>query len=155
MSFKPISQTLLDTGTVEVTVNSDLSSAWTITGEGETPEKWSCKLDVNNVYTTLPWENEDEVKNMEKDLRSNPNFWKPYKTAAEQKVIDTPFEATMVREKRGQLLDKYEWTVNSPDLTDDKKAEWKTYRQALRDLPDQSGFPWEADGMTWPTKPTS
>ena len=34
-------------------------------------------------------------------------------------------------------------------------TEWKTYRQALRDLPDQSGFPWEADGMTWPTKPTS
>ena len=52
-------------------------------------------------------------------------------------------------------MNKYEWTVNSPDLTDDKKAEWKTYRQALRDLPDQSGFPWEADGMTWPTKPTS
>ena len=152
MSFKPITQTLLDTGTMEVTVNSDLSSVWTLTGEGETPEKWSCKLDVNNVYTTAPWENEDEVKNMESNLRANPNFWQPYKTAEEQKVIDTPFEATMVREKRNTLLNKYEWTVNSPDLTDDKKAEWKTYRQALRDLPAQSGFPYT---HTWPTKPTT
>ena len=88
-------------------------------------------------------------------MQNNPNYWEPYHTPEEQKVIDTPFEKGRVRRERDELLNKYEWTVNSPDLTDDKKAEWKTYRQALRDLPDQSGFPWEADGMTWPTKPTS
>ena len=150
-----ISQSKLTNGTVEVTVNSDLSSVWILTEEGENPKKWTCKLDVNNIYTTEPWRDADAVKGMEQDLKANPNFWEPYKTAEEQKVIDTPLEAKVVRAKRDELLNKYEWTVTSPDLTDDKKAEWKTYRQALRDLPDQSGFPWEADGMTWPTKPTS
>jgi len=30
------------------------------------------------------------------------------------------------------------------------KAVWATYRQALRDVPTQSGFPWE---VTYPTQP--
>ena len=41
----------------------------------------------------------------------------------------------LLREKRNSLLDKTEWTVNSDNqLSDDKKAEWKTYRQKLRDI---------------------
>lgn len=79
--------------------------------------------------------------------------WQIYKTVAEQKVIDTPRESEEVRRQRDALLNKYEWTVNSPDLDDTKKGEWKTYRQSLRDLPAQSGFPWESDGMNWPVKP--
>ena len=31
-----------------------------------------------------------------------------------------------------------------------KQAEWSTYRQALLDVPQQSGFPHD---ITWPTKP--
>lgn len=36
-------------------------------------------------------------------------------------------------------------------LSTDKQNEWKTYRQALLDVPAQSGFP---TSVTWPTKPT-
>tara|TARA_Y100001938_G_C8045744_1_gene408768 strand:+ start:1088 stop:1387 length:300 start_codon:yes stop_codon:yes gene_type:complete len=36
-------------------------------------------------------------------------------------------------------------------LSTDKQNEWKTYRQALLDVPAQSGFP---NSVTWPTKPT-
>lgn len=35
-------------------------------------------------------------------------------------------------------------------LTPEKQAEWATYRQALRDIPQQAGFPTD---ITWPTKP--
>ena len=38
------------------------------------------------------------------------------------------------------------WT----SLSDDKKAEWSTYRQALLDVPQQTGFPLD---IQWPTKP--
>ena len=43
---------------------------------------------------------------------------------------------TEVRIERGQRLDESDFTVlpDSP-LSDSKIAEWKTYRQALRDLP--------------------
>jgi hypothetical protein len=30
------------------------------------------------------------------------------------------------------------------------KVAWATYRQALRDVPSQAGFPWE---VQWPTQP--
>ena len=35
-------------------------------------------------------------------------------------------------------------------LADRITDEWRTYRQALRDVPSQAGFP---DNITWPTKP--
>ena len=35
------------------------------------------------------------------------------------------------------------------DSTADKTA-WATYRQALRDLPNATGFPWD---MEWPIEP--
>ena len=53
-----------------------------------------------------------------------------------------------VRRKRDSLLKQSDWT-QLPDAPVDKTA-WATYRQALRDLPQQSGFP---DNVTWPEEP--
>jgi len=39
--------------------------------------------------------------------------------------------------------------MGSSDLT--MSDEWKTYRQALRDIPSQEGF---SNSVTWPTKPS-
>ena len=36
------------------------------------------------------------------------------------------------------------------ELTSDKQAEWATYRTALLDVPQQTGFP---QTVTWPTQP--
>ena len=148
-----INEQFLSTATFSITVAKDLTSQW-IVEESET-KKWHVKLGVRNPETQIEFASENEVKQiMEPLLRNNTNYWSVLLTAAEQKVADTSNEKVVVRSRRDDLLNKYEWTVTSPDLTDDKKAEWKTYRQALRDLPAQSGFPWEADGMTWPTKPS-
>lgn len=38
-----------------------------------------------------------------------------------------------------------------PSLTPEKQSEWVAYRQALRDIPEQVGFP---ESVTWPVKPT-
>ena len=51
-----------------------------------------------------------------------------------------------VRAKRNILLADCDWRAFS-DLT--LADEWKTYRQALRDVPTQS----DPDNITWPTKP--
>ncbi len=53
--------------------------------------------------------------------------------------------------ERNALLQESDWvfTFDSP-LTDEQKAEAVTYRQALRDLPSQSGFP----NVEFPTKPS-
>ncbi len=55
------------------------------------------------------------------------------------------------RRKRAELLTGSDWTVgNDSPLTTEKQAEWKTYRQALRDVTSQSGFP---ETIAWPTQP--
>jgi len=51
------------------------------------------------------------------------------------------------RLKRDSLLAKTDWRASS-DLT--LSAEWATYRQALRDVPSQAGFP---NSINWPTEP--
>lgn len=52
--------------------------------------------------------------------------------------------------KRNQLLQQSDWT----QLVDASvsKASWAQYRQALRDLDLQPGFPWE---VQWPTPPST
>ena len=55
------------------------------------------------------------------------------------------------RSERDGFLQVSDWT-QMPDsqLSAEKKAEWASYRQALRDVPQQAGFP---NNITWPTKP--
>ena len=57
-------------------------------------------------------------------------------------------EAEEVREQRDALLKDSDWTQVS-DAPVDQQA-WKDYRQALRDVPEQEGFPTD---INWPTKP--
>ena len=53
-----------------------------------------------------------------------------------------------VRGLRNSLLTASDWTqvIDAPV----NQAAWATYRQALRDIPQQSGFP---QTVVWPTQP--
>jgi len=57
-------------------------------------------------------------------------------------------EAEEARTQRDALLAESDWTQVS-DAPVNHQA-WADYRQALRDLPQQAGFPTE---ITWPVKP--
>lgn len=60
--------------------------------------------------------------------------------------------ATRRRMDRDSLLAKCDWTqIADVPLTEEQKTAWKAYRQALRDVTSQPGFPWRVD---WPTAPT-
>lgn len=68
-----------------------------------------------------------------------------------QEELDAESEiiAQKARAKRNQLLKDSDWTQLA-DATVDKAA-WAVYRQALRDLPSQDGFP---ANIVWPNDPT-
>jgi len=53
------------------------------------------------------------------------------------------------RSKRNSLLRNTDWTQAS-DIPEATKAAWVAYRQALRDVPQQEGFP---NTISWPTAP--
>ena len=61
-----------------------------------------------------------------------------------------------MRERRDMMLSACDWTqaVDSP-LSDSKKAEWQTYRQALRDITNTYPNPSNKEDVTWPTPPGS
>ena len=57
-------------------------------------------------------------------------------------------QAASMRSERSRRLAESDWTQVADSPVD--KAAWATYRQALRDVPSQSGFPW---GVNWPLQP--
>lgn len=69
-----------------------------------------------------------------------------------EQTTDTPIvpnilETQPVRDKRNALLAETDWWA----VSDRTMAQTETdYRQALRDVPQQEGFPFD---VTWPTKP--
>lgn len=56
--------------------------------------------------------------------------------------------AEAARHERDFYLSFSDWT-QLPDATVDAST-WQVYRQSLRDVPSQSGFPWE---VSWPQRP--
>ena len=66
--------------------------------------------------------------------------------AAYQARLDTEAAAN-VRSQRDQKLKDTDW-MGMSDVT--MSADWATYRQALRDVPSQDGFP---HTITWPIEP--
>ena len=81
----------------------------------------------------------------------------PYESAVTEydAALGTVVEATNeqeVRFQRDTLLEESDWTVlpDSP-LSTSKVTEWKTYRQALRDLPANTS---DYANPTYPTEPS-
>jgi hypothetical protein len=64
-------------------------------------------------------------------------------------IPDTAVKEAEVKAERNRLLAASDWT-QMPDVTLANKAAWATYRQALRDITTQSGYPFE---IVWPTPP--
>jgi len=73
-------------------------------------------------------------------------------TAAEQeaayKAQKDAEQAKAMRQQRTEKLKDTDWTQVADAPVD--KAAWAAYRQELRDITAQAGFPWN---VTWPTQP--
>ena len=63
-------------------------------------------------------------------------------------VVDLTVLATQARTHRDAMLTASDWTQVADAPVD--QVAWAIYRQALRDVPNQSGFP---ENIVWPTRP--
>jgi hypothetical protein len=60
-------------------------------------------------------------------------------------------QAKSVRQSRDDKLKETDWVViKNLELNANIPGIWEVYRQALRDIPTQGGFPWT---IVWPTQP--
>jgi hypothetical protein len=83
--------------------------------------------------------------------RSNKYFYFDYSTKSIK--IDVDLLALDSKEKRDLLLSRSDWTDTlsaKERLSSYSYQEWKDYRQALRDVPQQKNFP---ENIIWPIKP--
>ena len=70
------------------------------------------------------------------------------KELQKERGFETEFQAQRVRVQRAALLQASDWTQLDDSPVD--KHIWANYRQELRDIPQQPGFPWE---INWPKQP--
>lgn len=93
-------------------------------GVEEINSQWFTKYVVGPIFDT----EEQEVE---------------YKVGIDNKAAEN------VRTQRDKLLQETDWTQNR-DVTLSNDIEWVAYRQELRDITLQEGFP---HNITWPEKP--
>ena len=74
--------------------------------------------------------------------------WSISEMSDEAKAAKDAEQAKNIRSDRDKRLSDTDWTQVADAPVD--KAVWATYRQALRDVPAQAGFPYD---ITWPSKP--
>jgi len=89
----------------------------------------------------------DEIVEAEPELQGNV----PVQRWQERK-LGRPEFAEKRRLERNKLLRDSDWTqLRDAPITEAKRQEWVTYRQKLRDLPKQPGFP---DAVSFPARPS-
>jgi hypothetical protein len=83
------------------------------------------------------------------DMPPKPDGAYYFDYATKQWVQDQPAQENTVKAQRNQLLQQSDWTQLA-DIPAETKALWEPYRQALRDITDQPGYPFN---IIWPTPP--
>ena len=77
--------------------------------------------------------------------------WVVSDASAEEVEQRTKEKAASVRAERNSRIAACDWTqLGDSPLTSTKKQEWAAYRQALRDITAQEGFPHQVE---WPEAP--
>ena len=100
-------------------------------------------------YSDLEWLDSSTTKPTESELNTK---------VAE---LDAAEPMRLLREERNQLLSETDWVAaRSIETGVAISNDWKTYRQALRDLPASatpkldSSFKLDLTSVTWPTEPS-
>lgn len=77
--------------------------------------------------------------------------WTVSEMDADAKAAKDAEQAKSVRAERDRKIAETDWmVVKHLELNENIPGVWEVYRQALRDVPQQAGFP---HNVTWPTKP--
>jgi len=92
---------------------------------------------ANGLTTTI-----DNIIDYGYDANNNPVY----------EIMSSNTKLEIIRDMRDGLLEDSDWRmVSDSPLSDEKRTEWQTYRQALRDLPQSNTDPFS---IVFPTRPS-
>jgi hypothetical protein len=105
------------------------------------------------IYNTHP--NAQGIRDeLAYDKDNNPIVLDEAKVKVEQDRLQAAEPIRLLRSKRNVLLAETDWTgLADSALTSEVSAQWKLYRQRLRDLPSGLNTPAKVKAAKWPTKP--
>ena len=108
--------------------------------------EWSVN---GNTYEGINWLDKTQTKPTEDEVN---------KKIDELKAAEP---MNLLREERDRLIGQSDWMIiKAKETSTNIPAAWKTYRQALRDLPASADPKLDSEGLldmtsvTWPTKPS-
>lgn len=117
--------------------------------------KYYAKLNLNGSIESTMESEEETITDTLVELASKPDWsskpspcHKPFHQNGELVWIASSED---IREHRNQLLIKSDWT-QLPDVPSEVSQKWVVYRQNLRDIPQQSGYP---SDIVWPVPPAA
>ena len=102
---------------------------------------------IGYEYSGLDWTDSSQTKPTESEIN------------AEITRLNNAEPMRLLRVERDARLTACDWT-QSRDVTLSNDADWKTYRQSLRDLPASaspsldSNYDLDLSSVTWPTEPS-
>ena len=104
---------------------------------------------ATNDYERLVWQDESQTKPTEDEVN------------AKVTELVNAYPMKLLRDNRDRLIGQSDWRiVKAKETSTNIPAAWKTYRQALRDLPASSTPKLNSDdnldmsSVTWPTPPS-
>ena len=108
--------------------------------------QWSC---TGNTYDGIEWLDDSQTKPTEDEVN------------AKVTELTNAEPMKLLREERDRLIGQSDWRITKAKETSTNiPAAWKTYRQALRDLPASSTPKLDSNdnldmsSVTWPTPPS-
>jgi len=119
-------------------------------------------LDCNNIEQQLSdgelyidgWFNDSEYyieDSQAIQMPPKPDQYSVFNYTTKQWVENERMAIINVSDKRQKLLYSTDWTqIPNGPLTQQQQEAWAVYRQQLRDIPEQSGYPFN---VVWPTPP--
>ena len=107
-------------------------------------------------FATQPVLSDTQVLEEDSPVFSNEDqrwtqVWRVRDMTAEEVASRNNAQAANIRAQRDTKLAETDWIViKNLELNANIPGVWEVYRQALRDIPAQEGFPWD---VTWPSQP--
>ncbi|CAB5206973.1 Phage tail assembly chaperone protein [uncultured Caudovirales phage] len=114
------------------------------------PDSMSLNIGTNPIDITKNFIQDNQVALLP-DKPNDNNYWE-FDYENKVWIGDAVIASSQALAKRLTLLEQSDWTQipNNPLATEQQTA-WATYRQELRDITAQSGYPFN---VIWPTPPT-
>jgi hypothetical protein len=108
---------------------------------------------VEDGFVKVPiqsdWQSQYFENGLPVNIPNKPDYECHFDFITKQWVLDYDNQAAVITRRRNSFLFASDWT-QLPDVPIKNKDEWAQYRQALRDVTAQTGYP---TNVIWPTPP--